>query len=80
MIASYKFVQKLWIMHQKIKIKITTPKKEDKSLEVSEFTNQLIEKITYNLEKFNYNVIVANLHEMYNFMNKSIEKLNRIVN
>ena len=78
MIASYKFVQKLWIMHQKIKIKITTPKKEDKiSDENSEFTNQLIQKITHNLEKFNYNVIVANLHEMYNFMSKSIETFNQ---
>ena len=78
MIASYKFVQKLWIMHQKIKIKITTPKKEDKSSdENSEFTNQLIQKITHNLEKFNYNVIVANLHEMYNFMSKSIQTFNQ---
>ena len=78
MIASYKFVQKLWIMHQKIKIKIATPKKEDKSSdENSEFTNQLIQKITHNLEKFNYNVIVANLHEMYNFMSKSIEAFNQ---
>jgi len=78
MIASYKFVQKLWIMHQKIKIKITTSKKEDKSSdENSEFTNQLIQKITHNLEKFNYNVIVANLHEMYNFMSKSIETFNQ---
>ena len=78
MIASYKFVQKLWIMHQKIKIKIATPKKENKSSdENSEFTNQLIQKITHNLEKFNYNVIVANLHEMYNFMSKSIEAFNQ---
>ena len=78
MIASYKFVQKLWVMHQKIKIKITTPKKEDKSSdENSEFTNQLIQKITHNLEKFNYNVIVANLHEMYNFMSKSIKTFNQ---
>ena len=78
MIASYKFVQKLWIMHQKTKIKITTPKKVDKSSdENSEFTNQLIQKITHNLEKFNYNVIVANLHEMYNFMSKSIETFNQ---
>ena len=78
MIASYKFVQKLWIMHQKIKIKIATPKKEDKSSdENSEFTNQLIQKITHNLEKFNYNVIIANLHEMYNFISKSIEAFNQ---
>ena len=74
MIASYKFVQKLWILHQRIKEKIITSKNLDEDSEKnSEFTNQLIEKITQNLEKFNYNVIVANLHEMYNFMNKSID-------
>ena len=61
-------------MHQRIKEKITTSKNLDEDSEKnSEFTNQLIEKITQNLEKFNYNVIVANLHEMYNFMNKSID-------
>jgi len=77
MIASYKFVQKLWILHQKIKEKITTSKNLDEDSEKnSEFTNQLIEKITQNLEKFNYNVIVANLHEMYNFMNKSMDTFN----
>ena len=27
-----------------------------------------------NLEKFNYNVIVANMYETYNFLNKIIEK------
>ena len=37
----------------------------DKSIE--EFTNQTINKININLEKFSYNVIIANLHEIYNF-------------
>ena len=77
MVASYKFVQKLWVLHQKIKQKIIdTKNQEEDSEENSEFTNQLIEKITYNLEKFNYNVIIANLHEMYNFMNKSVDSFN----
>ena len=38
------------------------------------FTNKLIYKINQNLEKFHYNVIVANFYEMYNFLNKEIEK------
>ena len=41
---------------------------------LTKFTNQLIYKITQNLEKFHYNVIVANLYEMYNFLIKEIEK------
>tara|TARA_B110000037_G_scaffold163379_1_gene184549 strand:- start:2481 stop:5027 length:2547 start_codon:yes stop_codon:yes gene_type:complete len=77
MIASYKFVQKLWVLHQKIKERITACQNSNEDSEkISEFTNQLVEKITHNLEKFNYNVIVANLHEMYNFMNKFIDNFN----
>ena len=34
----------------------------------------MIHKITQNLEKFHYNVIVANLYEMYNFLIKEIDK------
>ena len=42
--------------------------------ELDIFTNKLIQKITFNLEKFNYNVIVANIYETYNFLIKEIEK------
>ena len=38
--------------------------------ELNKFTNQIIQKITTNLEKFNYNVIVANFHEIYNYFSK----------
>ena len=72
--SSYKFIQKLWSLHKKIikKIEFKEEKTIDENLE--KFTNQLIEKITKNLDKFHYNVIVANLYEMYNFLNKEIEK------
>ena len=33
----------------------------------------MISKITNNLENFNYNVIIANIYEIYNFLNKEIE-------
>jgi len=73
MIACYKFIQKFWTLHGKIKIKL---KKKEKSKqnpdEISKFTNHLIDKINTNLEKFNYNVIIANLYETYNFLNKKI--------
>jgi Leucyl-tRNA synthetase len=76
MVASYKFIQKLWLLHQKIKEKINLKINSDKeSNELSKFTNQLINKVTKNLEKFNYNVIVANLYETYNFMNKILDQL-----
>ena len=72
-VASYKFLQKFWNLHKKIILK--TKKKElseDFDNEIEEFTNQIINKVNLSLEKFSYNVIVANLHEIYNFYNKFI--------
>ena len=75
MVASYKFIQKLWMLHQKILKKINLKVyTNNQSNKISEFTNQLIDKVTKNLEKFNYNVIVANFYETYNFMNKEIDQ------
>ena len=54
------------------KIALNEESKSSKSL--ASFTNTLIDKITKNLEKFHYNVIIANFHEAYNFLNKEIEK------
>jgi leucyl-tRNA synthetase len=74
MIASYKFIQKLWNLHKKIKNilddKIIIEEKIERTEELNKFTNQIIQKITTNLEKFNYNVIVANFHEIYNYFSK----------
>ena len=75
MIASFKFVQKLWTLNYKILDKIKNNEKDiGKGDDLSKFTNQLIHKITLNLEKFQYNVIVANFYEMYNFLIKEIDK------
>ena len=73
-IASYKFIQKFWTLHILIKSQIKLNiekniKNFDKSIE--EFTNQTINKINNNLEKFSYNVIIANLHEIYNFYSQA---------
>ena len=73
-IASYKFIQKFWTLHILIKSQIKLNIKKniknfDKSIE--EFTNQTINKINNNLEKFSYNVIIANLHEIYNFYSQA---------
>jgi len=81
MMASFKFVQKLWVLNSKIleKIKINNENCENSEIiengeKLTKFTNQLIYKITQNLEKFHYNVIIANLYEMYNFFIKEIGK------
>jgi len=71
--ASYKFVQKLWIMHQRIKEKIfSSENNKNENDKISQFTNRLIVKVNNNLEKFNYNVIVANFYETYNFLIKEL--------
>ncbi|QIZ21043.1 leucine--tRNA ligase [Candidatus Pelagibacter giovannonii] len=74
MIASFKFVQKLWTLNSKILDKIKDNNQDDEGKNLTKFTNQLINKVTQNLEKFHYNVIVANLYEMYNFLIKETDK------
>ena len=77
MLASFKFIQKFWLINKRIKEKIdkcNDVEKQEGDLDLIKFTNQLINKINNNLEKFNYNVIVANMHETYNFLNKILNK------
>ena len=75
MIASYKFIQKFWILHKKIVLSSQQQQKRDRDFNESleEFTNQTINKINVSLNKFSYNVIIANLHEIYTFFNKILE-------
>ena len=68
MASSYKFIQKLWILHTEVKNKILNENKKNQSDELEKFTNQMISKITGNLDKFNYNVIIANMYETYNYL------------
>ncbi|MDC1196864.1 leucine--tRNA ligase [Pelagibacteraceae bacterium] len=74
MMASFKFVQKLWALNSKILDKIKDNNQNGEGKNLTKFTNQLINKVTQNLEKFHYNVIVANLYEMYNFLIKETDK------
>ena len=80
MVSSYKFVQKLWTMHNLIKNKIKNEKQELMDSKLEKFTNHMIAKITNNLEKFNYNVIIANMYETYNFLFLFIKEKNNIKN
>ena len=73
-IASHKFIQKLWGLHSKILLEISKGHSKDSSSSLTKFTNKFIKKITYNLENFSYNIIIANLHEMYSFLTKEITK------
>jgi len=80
MLAAYKFIQKFWLIHQNIKNEIfsTNENKMENTVEMEfqKFTNEIIDKITKNLNNFHYNVIIANFHETYNFLSKL--KINKI--
>jgi len=76
--ASFKFIQKIWQLHKKIKKQLSEKDRsiveDDINNSMLEFTNSLIEKVTRNIESFSYNVIVANFHEAYNFLNSETNK------
>ena len=70
--SSHKFINKLWLLNQKFLTEISKDHKKDSSFKLSKFTNQYIKKMTNNLSNFSYNVLIANLHEMYAYINKEI--------
>ena len=71
--SSYKFVQKLWALNEIIIEEIKKNHLKDSDDKISRFTNQFIKKMTDNLTSFSYNIMIANLHEMYSFYNKEIK-------
>ena len=86
MLAAYKFVHKFWLIHQNIKHKILSSNlKEIVGSNIIEekfqiFTNEIINKITKNLDGFHYNVVIANFYETYNFLSKlKIDEINNSI-
>ena len=74
MSSSYKYIQKFWTMSSEIINLIQGDKTHDEEKSIDVFTNQSLNKINTALEKFRYNVIVAVLHEVFNFYSKILEK------
>ena len=69
MTSSFKYIQKFWQINEKISdILKQKPIESNKDLDL--FVNQAINKINYALENFRYNVIIAQFHEVYSFLNK----------
>ena len=73
-VSSFKFIQKLWNLNEKITDQMHKNHKNDNDIEIEKYTNKFLKKITDNLESFSYNKIIANLHEMYSFMHRQIDK------
>ena len=63
--AAFKFIQKLWKLNNEIMIKKeTTSNSEDTVLKKA--VNKTVYNVTKNLDNFQYNVVIANMHEIYN--------------
>ena len=73
-LASFKFIQKLWNLNTKVLKEIKKNHPKDSSSDLDKFTNKFIKKINSSLESFSYNIIIASLHEMYSFLIKEIDK------
>ncbi len=73
-ISAHKFIQKLWNLNTKIISEINKNHKQDTNDKISKFTNQFIKKVTDSLNNFSYNIIIANLHELYSFLINEINE------
>ncbi len=71
--ASFKFIQKIWKLNGDI-----LDKKDSESLsddaKLKKAVNKTVYNVTKNLDNFQYNVVIANMHEIYNlFYNHVID-------
>ncbi len=76
--SSYKFIQKLWVLNQKIldETKKNYPRKKESTIEI--IASKFVDDVKKNIENFSYNKIIANFHEVYSKLNKVLnDKLNR---
>ena len=71
--SSYKFIQKLWTLNEKIIQQINQNHPIDTGDKILKFTNRYLKKMTDSLDNFSYNILIANLHEMQNFFYKELE-------
>ena len=71
--SCYKFMQKLWSLDLKVNKEMSKNHQKSSNESLEKFTNQFVNKMTKSLENFSYNIIVANLHQMYSFLNKNLE-------
>ena len=70
--ASFKFLQKLWALNEKI---INNKKKYSNfDNELEKFTNQIIKKLSDDLDRFGFNVTIASIHKIHSFLNQHTNK------
>ncbi len=70
--ASFKFLQKLWSLNEKIRKNEKKFSKFDEGLE--KFNSQIIKKLNNDLERFGFNVVIASIYKIYSFYNQQTKK------
>ena len=76
--SSYKFIQKLWVLNQKIldEAKKNYPQNNKNHIEI--IASKFVDDVKKNIENFSYNKIIANFHEVHSKLNKILgDKLNK---
>jgi len=69
--AAFKFIQKLWKLNNEIiNKKDSTSEENDLSLKVA--VNKTVYNVTKSLDNFQYNVVIANIHEIFNSFYKHV--------
>ena len=67
--SSLKFIQKLWKLNNEI-LELKDPENVSEDEKLKKATNKTIYNVTKNLESFQYNVVIANIYEIYKVFNK----------
>ena len=65
--AAFKFIQKLWKLNNDILNKVNS-ESQSEDLNLKRAVNKTVYNVTKNLDNFQYNVVIANMHEIYNLI------------
>jgi len=65
--AAFKFIQKLWKLNYEILNKENSTSETD-DVKLQKAVNKTVYNVTKNLDNFQYNVVIANMHEIYNLL------------
>ena len=71
--AAFKFIQKLWKLNNEISNKKNSISNSE-DIVLQKAVNKTVYNVTKNLDNFQYNVVIANIHEIYNLLCEHIIK------
>ena len=72
--AAHKFVQRIWLLNEKILVREEIKSSKDDEKEFSSKVNKYIDRITNFIEKFQLNVAIASIYETVRFLEENLEK------